>query len=88
MTSILNMFTVGDWIGLGIALGVTIYVCRAKNPHEKGSPEFESLRLCRVGFALVVWSYGFGLLGYALSLVAFVLGIISIVKGRTAYVSS
>ncbi len=74
-----------DWISLIIAIVVTIYVASAKNPFEKGTDEYQALRLCRVGLALLVWSFGFGLIGFAFALTSFILGIIGIVKGRTMY---
>ena len=72
-------------LSLLIAIVVTIYVVVAKNPHETGSPEYESLRICRVGLDILAWSYGFGLIGFVFALVAFILGIIGIVKGRSLY---
>ena len=77
--------TIVDQFVLGFSILITIAVAIAKNPHEKGTNEYESLRLCRIGVALLVWSFSFGLIGYALALVAFILGIIGIVKGRTGY---
>jgi len=74
-----------DWASLIIAIVVTVYVAVAKNPHEKGTDEYTALRVCRVGLALLVWSFGFGLIGIAFSLAAFVLGIVGIVKGRSLY---
>ena len=74
-----------DWISFIIAIVVTIYVASAKNPFEKGTDEYQALRLCRVGLALLVWSFGFGLIGFAFALTSFILGIIGIVKGRTMY---
>jgi len=74
-----------DWLSWIIAIIVTIYVVSAKNPHEKGTDEYQALRLCRIGLALLVWSFGSGLVGFAFALTSFVLGIIGIVKGRTMY---
>lgn len=68
-----------------IPIILTIYVARAKNPYSKGTDEHQALRVCRIGLALMVWSFGFGLFGFVLALVAFILGIIGIVKGRTVY---
>ena len=74
-----------DWASWIIAITVTIYVASAKNPFEKGTDEYQALRLCRIGLALLVWSFGFGLVGFAFALTSFILGIIGIVKGRTMY---
>ena len=74
-----------DIISLIVALAVTIYVAIAKNPFEKGTNEYQALRLCRIGLALLFWSFGFGLIGFAFALVAFIFGIIGIAKGRTLY---
>ena len=74
-----------DIVSLCAAIVVTIYVMVAKNHFEKGTDEYQALRLCRIGLALLVWSVDFGLIGFAFALVAFILGIIGIVKGRTAY---
>jgi predicted lysophospholipase L1 biosynthesis ABC-type transport system permease subunit len=68
-----------------VALTVTIYVMIAKNPFEKGAKEYQSLRLCRAGLTLLVWSIGFWAIGTALSLVALILGIIGAARGRTLY---
>ena len=72
-------------LALIIAVLVTIYVAAAKNPHDRGTEEWKALRICRVGLALLVWSFGFGLFGFGLAITAFVLGIIGIVKGRGLY---
>lgn len=74
-----------DWISLVIAIIVTIYVFAAKNPHEKGTDEYTALRVCRVGLALLAWSFGLGMIGLAFALTAFVLGIFGIIKGRSVY---
>ena len=74
-----------DWAFWIIAIVVTIYVASAKNQFEKGTDEYQSLRLCRIGLALLVWSFGLGLVGFAFALTSFILGIIGIVKGRTMY---
>ena len=74
-----------DWASWIIAIAVTIYVASAKNPFEKGTDEYQALRLCRIGLALLIWSFGFGLVGFAFALTSFILGIIGIVKGRTMY---
>jgi hypothetical protein len=65
-----------------IAVAVTIYVTRAKNPFEKGTNDYQSLRLCRIGLAFLVWSTGFWAIGTALAVVALILGIIGVLKGR------
>jgi len=72
-------------VEFGIAIAITIYVANAKNPFEKSTDEYQALRLCRIGLALLVWSFGTGAVGWAFALTAFVLGIIGIVKGRTMY---
>lgn len=77
--------TLIDWLSIGIAIVITVYVSVATNPNEPESNAHSSLRICRVGLALVAWSFGFGLIGFALALAAFVLGIIGIVKGRALY---
>jgi len=74
-----------DWISLIIAIVVTVYVAVAKNPFERGTDEYTALRVCRVGLALLAWSFGFGIIGFAFALTAFVLGIVGIVKGRSLY---
>jgi hypothetical protein len=74
-----------DWISLIIAIAVTIYVASAKNPFEKGTDEYHALRICRVGLALLAWSFGFGIIGCAFALASFILGIVGIVKGRGLY---
>jgi len=78
-------FTFIDFVPSIIAIIITVYVARAKNPFEKGTDDYQALRLCRIGLALLAWSFGFGLVGFAFALVAFILGIIGIVKGRTMY---
>lgn len=78
-------FNIDTLLSFIIAIIVSGYVSSASNPHEKDSQEYHSLRLCRIGLVFLVWSWGFGLIGFALALVAFILGIIGIVKGRTAY---
>jgi hypothetical protein len=73
-----------------VALAVTIYVVVAKNPFKKGTNEYQSLRLCRIGLAFLFWAVG-SFPGFSpwmslpLALVALILGIIGIVKGRTLY---
>lgn len=74
-----------DWASLILAVVVTAYVSRAKNPFEKGTDDYQALRLCRISLALLVWSFGLGLLGFAFVLTSFILGIIGIVKGLTMY---
>jgi len=74
-----------DWLSWVVAIGVTVYIARAENPFDNDSDEYQALRLCRIGLVLLVWSFGFGLLGLAFALTSFILGIIGIVKGRTAY---
>jgi len=69
----------------GLPIFVTICLTLAKNPYEKGTDEYQALRLSRIGLAFAVWSFGFGLFGIALAIVAFVFGIIGIIKGRTLY---
>jgi len=74
-----------DWISWIIAVAVTIYIASAKNPFEKGTDEYHALRICRVGLAILAWSFGFGLIGFAFALTSFILGIMGIVKGRGLY---
>jgi hypothetical protein len=73
--------TVIDWVMWGIAILVSIYAAVAKNPHNKGTDEYQALRLYRIGGALLFWSFGLGLLGIAFALTSFILGIIVIIKG-------
>jgi len=64
----------------------TLYLAAlARNPFPPGSPNYLSLRLCRTGAAFLWWTPGFGVAGLAFSLVAFILGIVGIVKGRAGY---
>ena len=74
-----------DIVLLAVTLVVTVYVMAAKNPHETGTKEYESLRLCRIGLAFWVWSLDFGFIGFGLALVTFILAILGITKGRTVY---
>lgn len=74
-----------DLVLLGAAFGVSVWATLANNPHPKNSPEYTSLRICRIAVALVVWGLGLGLIGMAFMLTAFILGVVSIVKGRTGY---
>ena len=74
-----------DLAAFAFAIVFSFVVAYSKNPNEKGTNEYESLRLCRIGLALLVWSYGFGLIGLVLALVAFIMGILGIVKGRSGY---
>src|SRR3990172_9212456 len=74
-----------DWIALFVAIGISAYVATVKNSHPQGSDAYTALRVCRVGLALLAWSFGFGLIGFAFALAAFVLGIVGIVKGRGLY---
>jgi hypothetical protein len=76
------IIAIASWI---IAIAVTIYVASAKNPFKKGTDEYQSLRLCRIGLGLLFWHIGFGVIGLAFALTSFILGIIGIVKGRTMY---
>jgi len=57
------------------AIAITLYVYYRKNPYEKGSAEFEIIRLFRIGLALLAWSFGFGLIGLAFALTAFIRGV-------------
>lgn len=69
-----------------VALVVTLYFCLvAENPHKPGSDEYKSLRMCRLGISLALWGIGFGLIGLAFWIAAFVLGIIAIINGRGLY---
>jgi len=74
-----------DYVSWIIAIAVTIYVMRAKNPYKKGTDEYQALRLCRIGLALLIWSFGLGIIGYAFALTSFIFGVIGIIKGRTIY---
>ena len=67
-----------SWI---IAIAVTIYVASAKIPFEKGTDEYQALRLCRIGLALLIWSFGFGLIGFAFALTSFILLVSTIPSG-------
>lgn len=78
-------YTFINTLSLVIALLFTIYIISVKIPFDKGTDEHQALRLCRISFALLLWSFGFGLIGLAFTLVSFVLAIIGIVKGRTLY---
>lgn len=77
--------TIVDWLSLIVAIVITIYVIKAKNPFKKGTDEYQALRLCRIGLALLIWSFGSGLIGFAFALTSFIFGIIGIIKGRTIY---
>ncbi len=68
-----------------IPAAFTLYLSLAPNRNEPGTNEHQSLRLCRIALSLSIWSFGFGLIGFALAFVAFILGIVAIVKGRTLY---
>lgn len=68
-----------------VSVAVTVYVLVAKNPHAPGSAEARSLRACRTGLGFLVWSWHFGPVGYAFALAAFSLGVLGILRGRTAY---
>ena len=78
--------TTADWLVWFIIPSlVTLYVSTARNDFQKGTNEHTALRVCRIGLALLSWSFGFGLIGFAFVVTAFVLGIVGIVKGRTMY---
>lgn len=70
---------------LAFAIGLTWFVAKASNPHPVGSDEYTALRVCRIGLVLLVWSFGFGIVGFAFAFAAFILGIVGIVKGRGLY---
>ena len=53
--------TLIDWVSWIVAIVVTIYVVAARNPFEKGTDEYQALRLCRISLALLIWSFGLGL---------------------------
>ena len=74
-----------DWLSWLVAIAVTIYVVLAKNPFGKGTREYQALWLCRIALVLMVWSFRFSLLGFALAIASFLLASIAIVKGRTLY---
>lgn len=70
----------------GVALLVTLYVgVIARNPHEQGSDPWRSLRQARIGWALVWWGLGFGLIGIVFHITAFVLAIKAMVGGHGGY---
>ena len=72
-------------LSLVVALCVAWYIYRSKNPEEKGSQEYQALRLCRIALLILLFTWNFGLLGLPFVAVAFILAIMGIVKGRTAY---
>jgi len=81
----LSKMNIADWLSLAIAIIITIIVTTRKNPHQKGSQEYETLRYARTGLILLIASYGGGLFGYLLALTSLTLGIVVIAKGRTLY---
>ncbi len=78
-------FNLFDWWVLGVSVAITIYLMVADNQHPPDSDAYQSLRLCRIGLAFLIWSFGFGLIGVGFALVAFILGIIGVIKGRPLY---
>lgn len=65
---------------------ITIYlIFIADNPFNKGTDDYQSLRLCRISLGFLIWSFQSGLFGFVLALTSFILAIIGIVKGRTFY---
>ena len=68
-----------------IAIAITIYIAVARNPYKKGTDDYQALRLCRIGLALLMWSFNSGLLGYVLGVTTFILALIGLIKGRTIY---
>lgn len=72
-------------IVLLIQIAVIVIIVTRKNPYQKGSGDWQSIRLCKTGMCFAVASFEFGLLGFALALVAFVLGIAGLIKGQTFY---
>jgi hypothetical protein len=74
-----------DFISILIATVITMYLLLAKNPHEKGTKEYLALRVCRISLALIAWSFDLGLIGLALGVVAFILAVIGIIKGKALY---
>ena len=62
-----------------------VIIARQKNPYKKQTSEWKTIRLCKTGMCLAVASFGFGLVGFLLALVAFVLGVAGIIKGETFY---
>ena len=74
-----------DLFFLIVASTVTIYLSIEKNPFKKGTHEYKSLRMCKIGLAFLIWSIGFFRFGLIIAAVALVLGIIGIVKVRTQY---
>jgi hypothetical protein len=77
-----------DWAPWGAAIAVTVYVFVAGNPHAVGTDEYQGIRLCRIGLALLVWSIVLGLTGLisiSLALITFILAIIGTYKGCVGY---
>lgn len=71
-----------EMVWLVIAVIVTIYNSFiTKNPHEPGTDANKALRTGRIGISFAWWAPGFGILGVIFSITAFVLGIVSLVKG-------
>jgi hypothetical protein len=76
-----------EWFPWIIAIIITLYVSIVKNPHNEGTNEHQTLRLCRIGLALLVWSFvvGSGLIGITLVSITFILAVVAIIKGRILY---
>jgi hypothetical protein len=74
-----------DIISVFISIVVTICVAGAKNPYEKGSDEYQALKLCRISLVLIAWSFDFGLIGFAFAFAALILAVVGIIKGRALY---
>ena len=79
-------FTLFDILILCFTLAISIYlIFISNNPFEKGTDDYQALHLCRISLGLLIWSFQFGLVGFAFALTSFILAIIGIVKGRTLY---
>ncbi len=74
-----------DGTMLVLAVIMTIVACSKKGaPYEKGTQEYLATRLFWTGIALVFWSCGLYIFGFALAAVAFILSIVIMVKGLVA----
>ncbi len=73
------------WIILIIQIVIILIIVSQKNGYEKGSREWETVRLCKTGMCFAIASFGFGLFGFILAFVSFILGIAGIIKGQTFF---
>jgi len=67
-------------VSVVMAIVIIIYVIFAENPNEPKTKEFQSLRFCRIGLVCFALSWIFGLSGLFFALIAFIMGIIGLVK--------